>query len=117
MAHVAIGPTKSYQLISGEEGVRGQSMLVEFAKVVATSQVVTFYRGSGTDTTGAIYCSGIDFMHQVIGTPDVGDTATTTVSCFPVTQYVNGPTTLAIWKTDAAATIYRFTLFGISYGN
>jgi len=112
------GPTKSYQLLTGEEGVRGQSMLAEFALLVApNSGVITFYRGSGTNTTGSVYLNGIDYIHMGIGTPKVGDTATTTVSAMPVWQYLNGPTTLAICKTEAAAIIYNFVTYGVSYGN
>jgi len=112
------GPLKSYQLHSGEEGVRSQALLIELAVNVApSSQVITFYRGSGTNTTGSIYLAGIDYVHTITGAPVVGDTATTTVSAMPVMQKINGPTTLAIIKTEAAAIIYDFVIYGISYGN
>jgi hypothetical protein len=112
------GPVKSYQIPTGEEGVHSQGMLVEFANNVApSSQVITFYRGSGTNTTGSIYLSGIDYVNTIISVPVVGDTATTTVSAVAVMQKINGPTTLAIIKTEAAAIIYDFVIYGISYGN
>jgi len=117
MSKTAIGPKESFQLVTGVEGVQGQSKLFEFARVAPSSGVVTFYRGSGDNTTGAIYLNGIDYVNMIVGTPKVGNTATTTVSAMPVVQYVNGPTTVAIVKTETAAIIYDFMIVGISFGN
>lgn len=117
MAKTAIGPKESFQLTPGTEGVRAGSKLFEFARVAPSSQVVTFYRGSGTDTTGAIYLNGIDYLEKVFASAVVGNTDTTTIASAGAVNFINGDTTLAIWKGDDNTAIFDFMLIGISFGN
>jgi len=118
MANNSIGPAKSYQLMSGEEGVRPQSLLTEFAQVMPASGVITIYKGTPSDTTtGKIYTNGIDHLEYLNFLPVVGDTATTTVSSYPVAQFINGPTTLAIVQAESNVGIYKVQMFRISFGN